>query len=88
METKGLLKGFAFGGIAGSIAETATFPLDVIKTRMQLQGELGAHRQYRSTWDAATKIVRSEGVTALYKVGRCSCCGRKLYTCVLNCSSG
>lgn len=70
METKSVWKGLAFGGFAGSVAETATFPLDVIKTRMQLQGELGAHRQYMSSFDAVPKIVRSEGILSLYKVQR------------------
>jgi solute carrier family 25 oxoglutarate transporter 11 len=33
------LKGFAEGGVASIIAGASTHPLDLIKVRMQLQGE-------------------------------------------------
>jgi hypothetical protein len=41
-------------------------PLDVLKVRMQLQGEQGK-RQYRSLRSAAVEIARSEGVAAFFK---------------------
>ena len=35
------LKGFGFSWVSVCVAETMTLPLDTVKTRMQLQGELG-----------------------------------------------
>ena len=37
---------FLLGGMATSLAGFFTNPLEVAKTRMQLQGELKAHGQY------------------------------------------
>uniref|UniRef100_A0A1B0D6E3 Mitochondrial 2-oxoglutarate/malate carrier protein n=2 Tax=Phlebotomus papatasi TaxID=29031 RepID=A0A1B0D6E3_PHLPP len=42
-------------------------PLDLVKTRMQIQGEGGAAREYKNTFDAFTGILRKEGATGLYK---------------------
>ena len=45
-----------------------TRPLqDVVKIRMQLQGELGAKRVYSSSLGAFPHIVREEGLFALWK---------------------
>ncbi|CBI19247.3 unnamed protein product, partial [Vitis vinifera] len=46
------LKGFVEGGIASIVAGCSTHPLDLIKVRMQLQGE--------------SHIVQAEGVSALF----------------------
>ncbi len=37
MESKNVWKGLAYGGVASCIAEAATLPIDVVKTRLQLQ---------------------------------------------------
>lgn len=37
MESSNVWKGLAFGGIASCIAEAFTLPIDVVKTRLQLQ---------------------------------------------------
>lgn len=42
-------------------------PLDLVKNRMQLQGVGGARKEYANTFDALSKILRSEGVTGIYK---------------------
>jgi hypothetical protein len=42
---------------------------DVVKIRMQLQGELGAKRVYSSSLGAFPHIVREEGLFALWKGG-------------------
>ncbi|GAB0090112.1 mitochondrial 2-oxoglutarate/malate carrier protein [Sergentomyia squamirostris] len=42
-------------------------PLDLVKTRMQIQGEGGAAREYKNTFDAFTGILRKEGVTGIYR---------------------
>lgn len=50
------------GGIAGSVAEIATIPLDTIKVRMQLfQG------QYKSQYDCFRTTLKNEGIKAFYQ---------------------
>ena len=41
-------------------------PLDLVKNRMQLSGEGGAKRQYKTSVHALMTIGRSEGLFALY----------------------
>ena len=67
LQTKNPWKLFAFAGVGSCVAETATCPIDVVKVRMQLQGELGAARQYSSVANAVPTIVRSEGARGLFK---------------------
>jgi len=50
------------GAGAGMTATALTHPLDVVRLRLALAGG-----SYRGIWDALTKMVRAEGVTALYK---------------------
>ncbi|KNE54858.1 hypothetical protein AMAG_00806 [Allomyces macrogynus ATCC 38327] len=78
--------GHALSGAAGALlALTITYPLDIIKTRLQVQAsgsskkdgaakadaanaetDTDAVPEYSSTWDALTKIVKSEGLAGLY----------------------
>lgn len=60
MDSGNVWKGLAFGGIASCVAEMATLPIDVVKTRMQLQGELGAARQYSGSLDALVKVPSTQ----------------------------
>ena len=53
-----------FGAVAGAFTGLVTTPLDVLKTRLMLQGTSG---QYRGVLDCATKIVREEGAAALFR---------------------
>mmetsp|Transcript_13534 Transcript_13534/g.27665 ORF Transcript_13534/g.27665 Transcript_13534/m.27665 type:complete len:264 (-) Transcript_13534:953-1744(-) len=48
------------GAVAGGCASAVTNPFDVVKTRLQTQGEEGA-RRYRSMTQAATSIMAEEG---------------------------
>lgn len=41
-------------------------PIDVVKTRLQMDGS-GGVKQYSGSVDCATKLVRSEGPTSLFK---------------------
>lgn len=60
---------FLLGGLATSSAGFFTNPLEVVKTRMQLQGELKARGQYsvhyRNGFHAAITIARADGLRAL-----------------------
>lgn len=60
-------KGFGFSCIACCVAESVTIPIDVVKTRLQLQGELGANRMYNGAFDAARKMYVTEGLKSWYK---------------------
>lgn len=62
---------------AGALAGACTTPLDVIKTRMQTQGDAvalttqsaadGGKVTYRSTWHAARVIAAEEGLRGFFK---------------------
>lgn len=41
-------------------------PLDLVKNRMQLSGEMGAARQYTSSGQALVTILKAEGVRGIY----------------------
>eukprot|EP00761_Pharyngomonas_kirbyi_P012825 gb/GECH01012852.1/.p1 GENE.gb/GECH01012852.1/~~gb/GECH01012852.1/.p1 ORF type:complete len:320 (+),score=68.20 gb/GECH01012852.1/:1-960(+) len=55
------------GGVAGSIAQTITYPLDVIRRRMQMDGFSGREPQYRNTADAFRKVYAQYGVKGFYR---------------------
>ncbi|CAG80521.1 mitochondrial carrier domain-containing protein [Yarrowia lipolytica] len=57
---------FASGAIAGVSEILVMYPLDVVKTRMQLQVK-GTGEQYSSMVDCLQKIVRNEGFSRLYR---------------------
>ncbi|XP_055934324.1 calcium-binding mitochondrial carrier protein SCaMC-2-like [Argiope bruennichi] len=54
---------FLAGSIAGGIAQSSIYPLEVLKTRLALR-KTG---QYKSAWDAVCKIYRTEGLRSFYK---------------------
>ncbi|XP_027876214.1 calcium-binding mitochondrial carrier protein SCaMC-1-like isoform X1 [Xiphophorus couchianus] len=56
-------KRFMAGSMAGATAQTAIYPMEVLKTRLTLR-KTG---QYAGMFDCAKKILRKEGVTAFYK---------------------
>ena len=51
---------------ASAIASVATSPLDLVKTRLQVQQSNPTIFDYKSPVDAAVKIVKREGVKALF----------------------
>ncbi|XXQ35211.1 Mitochondrial carrier protein [Plasmodiophora brassicae] len=73
-------------GLAAAAACSATLfsnPLEVVKTRMQLQGELSrsaAASLYRTPWQAVRTIIATEGATSLQK----GLAPALLYTAVMN----
>ncbi|XP_059200199.1 mitochondrial adenyl nucleotide antiporter SLC25A24-like isoform X2 [Centropristis striata] len=54
---------FMAGSLAGATAQTAIYPMEVLKTRLTLR-KTG---QYSGMFDCAKKILRKEGVKAFYK---------------------
>lgn len=71
--TKGLstMGGFVSGGMAACFAVTVTNPLEVVKTRLQLQGELASRSQvkrvYTGVFQALGVIGRNEGLKGLQR---------------------
>ena len=61
------LKGFAFSCVACCTAECITCPIDVVKTRLQISGELGTKKVYGGVFDAVKQMSCQEGVRALWK---------------------
>ena len=67
------MEAFICGGGAALVAITCTHPIDVVKTRLQVQGELGANdRAYRGIVSSLGTIARREGTRGLYM----GCCPR------------
>ncbi|CAJ0758462.1 23011_t:CDS:2 [Entrophospora sp. SA101] len=59
------------GSLGALLALTITYPLDIIKTRLQVQSKnisraLSHHEYYDSTLDAIIKITSKEGIFGLY----------------------
>ncbi|KAM0756143.1 mitochondrial carrier [Meredithblackwellia eburnea MCA 4105] len=55
------------GALAGSISQTLTYPLDVLRRRMQVVGMSSMGYNYKNGWDAIFCIIRQEGLRGLYK---------------------
>eukprot|EP00850_Spirogloea_muscicola_P016927 SM000141S00871 [mRNA] locus=s141:98186:101185:- [translate_table: standard] len=60
---------FLAGALAKLGATLATYPLLVVKSRLQAKQEIGVetHMRYRGTLDAVVKMVQHEGVLSFYK---------------------
>lgn len=57
----------AFGALAGAAAQTVTYPIDLLRRRLQLQGIGGEPKLYNGPFHAITTIVKNDGVLALYR---------------------
>lgn len=55
------------GAAAGAVTGLVTTPLDVLKTRLMVQGTSG---QYKGVVDCAAQIVKQEGWPALFRCAR------------------
>jgi len=55
------------GAISGAVAQTCTYPFDVLRRRFQINTMTGIGYQYTSIWDAIKAIVTEEGLRGLYK---------------------
>jgi solute carrier family 25 phosphate transporter 23/24/25/41 len=54
---------FVAGSLAGALAQTTIYPLDVLKTRLAL----ATTGQYRGALDCAVHACKSQGLRALYR---------------------
>ncbi|KAG5926522.1 hypothetical protein E4U42_003234 [Claviceps africana] len=55
------------GAISGAVAQTFTYPFDVLRRRFQINTMSGMGYQYKGVFDAVRVIVGQEGVRGLYK---------------------
>jgi len=53
------------GAVAGLVAQSATYPLDIVRRRMQVQA--GGPQAYTGVWNALSTIYAREGRPGLYK---------------------
>lgn len=67
-EDSTVLVSLASGSVSGVASSTVTFPLDLVRRRMQLEGAAGRARVYKTGALGTFKhIVRSEGFRGLYR---------------------
>jgi solute carrier family 25 (mitochondrial phosphate transporter), member 23/24/25/41 len=55
----------ACGAAAGLVSSTITFPLDLVRRRMQLEGQGGQHR-YTGYMDVVRTVYRTGGFRGFY----------------------
>lgn len=57
----------AAGAVSGAVAQTITYPFDVLRRRFQVNTMSGMGYQYKGIGDAVTQIVKTEGLRGMYK---------------------
>jgi solute carrier family 25 (mitochondrial phosphate transporter), member 23/24/25/41 len=57
----------AAGAISGGVAQTCTYPFDVLRRRFQVNTMSGMGYQYTSIFGAIKSIITQEGFFGLYK---------------------
>ncbi|KAG9018803.1 hypothetical protein FRB90_009454 [Tulasnella sp. 427] len=61
------------GALAGSISQTITYPLDVLRRKMQVVGMKASSgvgslgHKYNGAWDAIAVTIRTEGIQGMYR---------------------
>ncbi|KAK2748687.1 hypothetical protein FQN57_000268 [Myotisia sp. PD_48] len=55
------------GAISGAVAQTCTYPFDVLRRRFQINTMSGMGYKYTSIWDAVRIIATQEGIKGFYK---------------------
>ncbi|KAL2109383.1 hypothetical protein VUR80DRAFT_2515 [Thermomyces stellatus] len=55
------------GAISGAVAQTCTYPFDVLRRRFQINTMSGMGYQYKSISDAIKVIIAQEGLRGMYK---------------------
>ncbi|CBZ30415.1 mitochondrial carrier protein-like protein [Leishmania mexicana MHOM/GT/2001/U1103] len=54
------------GMFSSTVAQTVSYPLNVIRTRLQTQGTNGRAKKYSGMVDCMVKMIRNKGVTSLF----------------------
>ena len=57
----------AAGAVSGAVAQTITYPFDVLRRRFQINTMSGMGYQYAGIGHAISTIVRNEGLRGMYK---------------------
>ncbi|KAF3914827.1 Mitoferrin [Dactylellina cionopaga] len=57
----------ACGAMSGAIAQTFTYPFDLLRRRFQVNTMSGLGFKYNSIWHAISSIVKQEGLRGMYK---------------------
>ncbi|KAF2195330.1 ADP,ATP carrier protein [Zopfia rhizophila CBS 207.26] len=57
----------AAGAVSGAVAQTCTYPFDVLRRRFQINTMSGMGYQYSGIADAIQTILKTEGLRGLYK---------------------
>ncbi|GLA55501.1 hypothetical protein AnigIFM63604_002149 [Aspergillus niger] len=65
--TPGPLRKLLAGAVSGAVAQTCTYPFDVLRRRFQINTMSGMGYQYASIMDAVKAIVAQEGLRGLFK---------------------
>lgn len=55
------------GSLAGAVGQTVAYPFDTVKKRLQAQALGSGEHYYSGSLDCARRVVRDEGVLALYR---------------------
>lgn len=63
----GILNSMIAGSLAGVLATVATYPTDMVKTRLTADHADASHAKYKSMMHAFTTIASEEGILAFYK---------------------
>ena len=53
------------GGLAGLLAQTSSYPIEVVRRRMQVGGAIG-NREMKGAWETARDIYSASGVRGFY----------------------
>jgi solute carrier family 25 phosphate transporter 23/24/25/41 len=61
------LQSLSAGATAGAIAQTVSYPFDIVRRRFQIQGIVAGGKKYGSMSSAFVAIVRDEGPMGLFK---------------------
>ncbi|KAL4911691.1 mitochondrial carrier domain-containing protein [Aspergillus aurantiobrunneus] len=65
--TPGAFRKLLAGAISGAVAQTCTYPFDVLRRRFQINTMSNMGYQYASIFDAVRVIVAEEGMRGLFK---------------------
>eukprot|EP00002_Diphylleia_rotans_P024017 TRINITY_DN4733_c0_g1_i1.p1 TRINITY_DN4733_c0_g1~~TRINITY_DN4733_c0_g1_i1.p1 ORF type:complete len:230 (-),score=31.24 TRINITY_DN4733_c0_g1_i1:411-1100(-) len=55
------------GSLSSLVGQTVTYPLDVVRRRMQLEGMFHKSPLYSNTFDAISTILRTEGIKGMFR---------------------